>query len=695
MLLLPVLYLALIVAVVYGVWYYAVHSPSVLFASRVSLLTGVMYVAPIFAGATGVLFMIKPIFAPPPKPPPATTLLPEEQPLLHGFVERLCRALGAPVPREIRVDMQVNASASFRRGMRSLLGSDLVLTLGLPFVTGLNVTQLSGILAHEFGHFSQAVAMRFSFLIGSVNHWFVRVVYQRDEWDEKLEQARREASTGYVNGILQLATFFVWLSRRVLWLLMYVGHVMSAYLSRQMEYNADRHQVQVVGSAGFRPTYLRMGLLDFAGQAAEGQVNEMMAESRLVDDYPTLTRIHAERLDTIEEARSQIVQGMLEGRAKLFDTHPSGADRVRRAERRPVPARMHCLEPARHLFRNFDGLSAGATSRLYEMQLGEALASFTMVSTEDAVAGLMAAERATGAAVRVLYGGVVVGFGLAPKTLEPAPPENVEEGVAAVCRARERSAAEAPSVVSLVTRCGEVYEQEQQLGDALLLGGAGMPLPSDLDVPTRDAAELIRLKGAAGTERKRLRQELAPTFAAVQERVDAAVSLACHPDVRALLADDASTLENYRVIAATLQVLEQHWAHLADLDNNIRHLYMLAGGAEKYSGYEDFQEEANRLVKETHGVLRRLGRRLSGVAYPFEHARGPVSAADYAIPANPPLTFQIVGDALGALKRLHSLYQRCWGDLALLVEQIEASVGLPEMDLQVASGLARESDDTG
>jgi Zn-dependent protease with chaperone function len=685
MVLLPVTYVALIVALGYGVWYYAVHSPGAIFENAGGFWGAILYVAPIFAGTTGLLFMIKPIFARPPKPPPPLTLISEEQPLLHGFVQRLCRSLGVPVPCEIRVDMRVNASAGFRRGVRSMLGTDLVLTLGLPFVAGLNVAQLSGILAHEFGHFSQATAMRFSYLISSVNRWFARVVYERDAWDEKLANASRKTRSGYVQAILVLGIFFVWLSRRVLWVLMYAGHVMSAYLSRQMEYNADKHQLQVVGSSGFRPTYLRMGVLDLAGQAASAQVNDLMSEGRLANDFPALTQVHATRIERTDEVRLQITREMLEGRTKLFDTHPSGGDRVRHAEQLRIEPRMKCSQPARNLFHDFRALSQRATASFYEAHLGDRAATFAMMSTEDAAANLATAEQSARAAARVLFGGTVVGFGITPILSDPVAPESVEAGIAALKEAREKSRALRESVASLLDHYDRVFDKEQKIGTALLFSSAGMKFsPDKFGVSTRDTGDLVLLKQSTGKERERAREAMKPVFAAIQHRVAAAVALAFNSEIRGRLTDEETTLSNYPAIAATLHKLTENWRHLADLGRNIQHLSILAAGAEQYAEKEQFNKEAQRTVHETHDVLNLLCTQLGDTPYPFEHARGPVSVADYAVPTKPRANIQIIGDAGGALERLQILYGRCWGDLARLVERVEGAVGLPEMDLEVS-----------
>src|SRR5262249_24911153 len=139
-----------------------------------------------FAGVVLVLFMIKPLFARLPKARRGRALDLGREPILFAFVTRIARAVHAPEPRRIDVDCQVNASASFGAGLGGLVGRNLVLTIGLPLVSGLTVEQLAGVLAHELGHFAQGARMRLSYLIRSINAWFVRVVYERDEWDEQL-----------------------------------------------------------------------------------------------------------------------------------------------------------------------------------------------------------------------------------------------------------------------------------------------------------------------------------------------------------------------------------------------------------------------------------------------------------------------------------------------------------------------------
>ena len=256
MILLPLLYLAIIALVGYGVYYHALEHTTILTMGRgrgrfVALLG---YVAPILVGGISVVFMFKPLFSRPSKQVKRVSLSRDRESLLFAFVERICGAVGAPSPRRIDVDCEVNASASFRRGLISFLGNDLVLTVGMPLVAGMNLRQFAGVLGHEFGHFAQGAGMRLSYVIRSISFWFTRVVYERDAWDQQLVDWSNEFDLR-VGWILYLARGFVWLTRRILWCLMMIGHIVSGILLRQMEFDADRHEAQLTGSDTFEPAF--------------------------------------------------------------------------------------------------------------------------------------------------------------------------------------------------------------------------------------------------------------------------------------------------------------------------------------------------------------------------------------------------------------------------------------------------------
>ena len=192
MVLLPLIYLAFVAAAGWGVYYFATHCSFLLDMShsvgRGYILKLICYFGPLFVGLVLVFFMIKPLFARRADRSQPLALNPGVEPTLFAFIAKICELVGAPMPKRIDLDCNLNAAAGFRRGALSLFGHDLVLTIGLPLMSGLTLSEFAGVIAHEFGHFTQGFGMRLSYVIRSVNGWFARVVYERDAWDVSLEQ---------------------------------------------------------------------------------------------------------------------------------------------------------------------------------------------------------------------------------------------------------------------------------------------------------------------------------------------------------------------------------------------------------------------------------------------------------------------------------------------------------------------------
>ena len=164
MILLPLIYIALIGLTGWGVYWYATRAGGALFgggnfthSGRGMILLLFLYACPLFIGVVMVLFMIKPLFAGRPARAQPYALNPGAEPLLYEFIAKVCTLVGAPFPKRIDLDCQLNASAGFRRGWLSLFGNDLVLTIGLPLVAGMNMREFAGVQAHEFGHFTQTL----------------------------------------------------------------------------------------------------------------------------------------------------------------------------------------------------------------------------------------------------------------------------------------------------------------------------------------------------------------------------------------------------------------------------------------------------------------------------------------------------------------------------------------------------------
>jgi Zn-dependent protease with chaperone function len=385
MVVLPFLYLALIAAVGWLVYYHAANHTGLMEmgTGRGRILMVIVYVGPIVAGAIMVLFMIKPLFAPPADEGRTRSLTPQGEPLLYAFVQRICELVHAPMPKKIQVDCDVNASASFRRGMLSMLGNDLVLTIGTPLAAGLTIEQFAGVLAHEFGHFKQGAGMRLTYIVRTINAWFMRVVYQRDEWDEWLAETAEESDLR-VGWVLFLAQAGVWIGRRALWVLMMIGHAVSGFMLRQMEYDADRSQTQLVGSEEFSKTFRQIHLLSASHNAAFVDLIGFWKQGRLADNLPKLMIANSQSMPPKVVAR--IDKQLKEGTAGLFSTHPADKDRIAAARAQQAAGIFRFDGPASLLFSDLDGLARNVTWDMYRGMFGSQFKPSDMHPTEELLA---------------------------------------------------------------------------------------------------------------------------------------------------------------------------------------------------------------------------------------------------------------------------------------------------------------------
>jgi Zn-dependent protease with chaperone function len=362
---LPIVYLAMIGCAGFGVYYYATHASFLVESARggfqIIMLGLIAYLTPLFTGGVMVFFMIKPLFARRPRHAQPLALNPAVERTLFTFIAKISELVGAPMPTRIDLDCHLNASARFRRGGASALSkADLALTIGLPLVAGLNARELAGVIAHEFGHFTQSSGMRLSYFVRSINAWFARVVYERDAWDVSLEEAHANCRDWRLSLVFACARLGVWSSRLVLKALMLSGHGVCCFLLRQMEYDADSCEIKAAGSAAFETAMLKFHVLQVATAAAYKEMRVGWNNARiLADDFPQYLIHHEAKLPAIKQEAIKDSAGLLQTR--IFDAHPSAGDRIRKARQANEPGVIALDFPASALFANFGVISRQVT----------------------------------------------------------------------------------------------------------------------------------------------------------------------------------------------------------------------------------------------------------------------------------------------------------------------------------------------
>lgn len=366
MVLLPLIYLGFIGAVAWGLWKWKEIAVEMM-EGKVNFFILLIVATPFLTGLVVICFMLKPLLARRPKQANEHILIPGEHPLLEDFINRVCHAVGAPVPRRIKITADVNAAAGSSGGLFHLLTKRLDLTIGLPIAT-LPLQSFGGIMAHEFGHFAQGGGMALSYVIRSINLWFARVVYERDAWDEQLDDYSTNMGDWRLQIPLLICRFAVWLSRQLLWVLMHIGHYISCFAMRQMEYNADACEAAFSGSRQFARTCREMTMLNIGNSHAMKIAQMALRENQLPKSLPQLA--HQRTLSLSQEEQQAIWANVLEAKTSLAATHPSDASRIEAASALNLRGIFSSDLPATVLFTNYESLCEECSVRFYKHEVG-------------------------------------------------------------------------------------------------------------------------------------------------------------------------------------------------------------------------------------------------------------------------------------------------------------------------------------
>jgi len=674
MVLLPFIYLTLILLAAWAVLWHLKNDTWIFDgpSGRGGFSQFLLYLGPAVAGGILVFFLVKPFFAAKAKRPEPITLDPEQEPLLFAFVQKICRLVGAPAPCRIDVDCEVNASASLRRGLWS---KDLVLTIGLPLATGLDMRQFAGVLAHEFGHFAQGAGMRLTYIVRNINFWFARVVYERDAWDLKLEQSAKRIDWR-IGIMLHMARACVWLSRRILWVLMHAGHGISCFMLRQMEYDADSYETKLAGSDVFESAASRLRVLNAATQVAYQDVRQSWASNRLPEDLPLL--IHHKASSLPAAVQQKLSTSAASAKTGWFDTHPCDADRIRAARRLNQPGVFRLTEPAARLFSDFAAVSKRVTRHQYEKHFELEFTEQNLMPAEEILRESAASAQAN-AMVAKYYGSV--NLSLKPLLATGALPAitNEAEAIGTWREAREATEALRAEAAELSAECGEQQKRLVELISAHTLTKAGFKLkpgafglpdePLSLSEQKTAARSALEETTAAISDRL---ARLDPFMAALRQRVTLALRLA--PTGKSgLSAEGAGELA---ALAPLLAAVGAEMPRAHEMGSKLSAFALLAQIRGNHSDPAAVDKIVSALAAELQSWISGIQERLKPFAYPFPHARGQLTVAEYAR-SEKPAEFElqrVYQDGQSHVDRLFALHYRLIGRILVHADAAETSL---------------------
>lgn len=360
----PIIYIGILLSLLYSLVLYGGFLSNHLGEVSGIFLKISAVIIPYFIMAVLILFLIKPIFSGYAKPK-YFEMRRADAPALYNLIAIMCEKIGVPFPEQICLDTEVNASAGPVYGYSSLSQKKLRLTIGLPFLLGLNVRQFSGILAHEFGHFAQSFAMKTYYIINSISLWFQQRAYQPDTLDEQLEEWSEADWHFVVTLAIWGAQLAIKLTRLIFKLLYKLNFRLIQNVSRAMEYDADSYESRFVGSNQFETTSITMRKLFYAAGAVH-QVNKASwNDERLLANLPQAIADFAEKTDP--EIIKSIHEDMKNEKTSAMDSHPADNDRISHVEGRNDSGIFHSEFPAKQLVKSVDKLCELVTIDTYKL----------------------------------------------------------------------------------------------------------------------------------------------------------------------------------------------------------------------------------------------------------------------------------------------------------------------------------------
>jgi Zn-dependent protease with chaperone function len=656
MALLLAVYLGIIVLTAYAVYYHLAYDSGVVELSA-NYVTLFAYFWPLAAGAVLAFFMVKPIFAGQPEQPPRYSLTAQSDPDLFALISHICKLVRAPLPSRVDVDCQINASASFRRGLLSMRGNDVVLTIGLPLAAGLSMQEFAGVLAHEFGHFAQGAGMKLTYIIRAISGWFARVVYERDEWDVRLVRAAHGIDVR-IGIFLHLIRFAIWVTRRILWVLMHLGHLISCFMLRQMEYDADSYETKLSGSAAFARTSEKFQKLSAANQVASRKLDESWKGRRLPQNLPSFISVCMKNIPA--EMRAKMEEAIAKKKTRILDTHPCDADRMRAANALNQPGVFHSNAPASELFADFNGLCLAATRFHYEHNLELRITDNNLVPHE--ITEKDSQSQADGdQALHDFFCGLKLKF--RPILISETAEKEIFPTEAAATVKQARQAME--SSKAEVRKALFEYEQTETL------------YQRGLDA-VRQETQQASAKALQTLEK--LAPVLEPFEGHAQTRLAGALQLLSQAAIAEKIEDGPELQAEADRLGTVFARLGQVFGPLQEMRRKFTafNAAMEAAAREERRNARVEQAEArvNSLLPQLQQLVQDIREPLRDIPYPFHHAREDITLEEFSrndIPASNKVK-ALCNDCHCDLDRLIPLYYRVLGRLCFIALQVEKQI---------------------
>ncbi len=300
-----------------------------------------------------------------------------DQPQLFALIDEIVAKVGTHFPKKVFLSADVNAAVFYDSTFWSMFFPVRKnLQIGLGLVNTVSKSELTAVLSHEFGHFSQR-SMKVGSYVHNVNQILHNLLYENEGYDEMAQ--RWANASGYFALFVLIA---VWIVHGIKWVLSQLYKIVNKNylaLSREMEFNADELAAHVTGYKPLKTSLLRMTLADRAFQIALSfyESNGNCKPGNFYHDQMFLLTFMGRQndlsfIDGLPQLGQHDLSRYNKSKLKVTDqwaSHPSDEDRILMLEKTgqdhqpidttPANSLLHDCESVQqkltlHLFRDFD-----------------------------------------------------------------------------------------------------------------------------------------------------------------------------------------------------------------------------------------------------------------------------------------------------------------------------------------------------
>ena len=284
----------------------------------------------------------------------------KECPKLFAIIEEISKQTGNKMPKHVYLKPEQNASVFYNSTSiwSIFFPTRKNLMVGTMLLQGMSKDELSAVLAHEFGHFSQHTMK-----VGSVTYRLLLIIRDMiklaNEAEEDARQSRSSDNTW--NWMFHLARIpMSHITRLTIKFYNYIEKK-NRSLSRYMEFEADSVACRIVGAKPFVSSLCKLEVLSSRFGIFENVMAKLLSEKRYIaayqKGYELVDKLIAddERLPIAFDSSLETLVGddwKFPTKVKIIDgwnTHPSTMERIENATQFMQEGASHRAEDAREL----------------------------------------------------------------------------------------------------------------------------------------------------------------------------------------------------------------------------------------------------------------------------------------------------------------------------------------------------------